>query len=421
MNLLFSIDHNCVDFMLNCIYSAEENGGADSYHVFVLHSDLVKEVQEKIQSLVPSSVSCEFIDVPEDLFEGFPVTNRYPKQIYYRLAAAKLLPEYLDRILYMDVDTLVLNPLSELYEADFEGNLFMACTHTKKFLSFINQVRLDVGENVPYVNTGIMMMNLPLMRNEVNLDDIRQYANENKHRFILPDQDILTALYGHRVKVVDALKYNLSDRGIDFYNADPSHEKIDLDWVRNNTVIVHYYGRNKPWKGFYIGILDVLYEEQLARNRKRRYRNNNIKKQVEVINQQLKELVGIYRGAVSHLNISDNEFWIWYSLIMMDGEYSQQDICNMWSFSKQTVNTIIAHFVKKELITLEIVPGTRNRKIIRLTEEGRKYGERIVLPVAEAEQSAFEKLPGEDKNAFTCVLGKYIEILKGEFHETADR
>ena len=29
MNLLFSIDHNCVDFMLNCIYSAEENGGAE--------------------------------------------------------------------------------------------------------------------------------------------------------------------------------------------------------------------------------------------------------------------------------------------------------------------------------------------------------------------------------------------------------
>ena len=52
MNLLFSIDHNCVDLMLNCIYSAEENGGADSYHVFVLHSDLVKEVQEKIQSPV---------------------------------------------------------------------------------------------------------------------------------------------------------------------------------------------------------------------------------------------------------------------------------------------------------------------------------------------------------------------------------
>lgn len=420
MNLLFSIDKNCVDLLLNCIYSIEENGGADSYHAFVLHSDLTKDVQEKIQSLAPASVYCEFITVPEDLFAGFPETKRYPKQIYYRLAAANLLPVYVDRVLYMDVDTLVINPLSELYEDDFEDNIFMACTHTKKFLSFINQLRLDVGENVPYVNTGIMMMNLPLMRAEVDLDDIQQYAIENKNFLILPDQDILTALYGHRVKVVDALKYNLSDRDIDFHNADPSNEKIDLDWVRNNTVIVHYYGRNKPWKGFYIGILDVLYEEQLTRDRKRRYMNNNTKEQLEVINQQLKELVGIYRGAVSHLNISDNEFWIWYSLIMMDGEYSQQDICNMWSFSKQTVNTIIAHLVKKELITLEVVPGTRNRKIIRLTEEGRNYGESIVLPVAEAEQRAFEKLPDEDRAVFTCVIGKYIENLKGEFYETAD-
>ena len=112
---------------------------------------------------------------------------------------------------------------------------------------------------------------------------------------------------------------------------------------------------------------------------------------------------------------------MWHSLIIINEEYSKHDIFNILSFSKQAINTIIAHLVKKELITLEIVPGTRNRKIIRLTEEGRKYGERIVLPVAEAEQSAFEKLPDEDKDAFTCVLGKYIEILKGEFHETADR
>ena len=34
MNLLFSIDHNCVDLMLNCIYSAEENGGADALGIF---------------------------------------------------------------------------------------------------------------------------------------------------------------------------------------------------------------------------------------------------------------------------------------------------------------------------------------------------------------------------------------------------
>ena len=107
----------------------------------------------------------------------------------------------------------------------------------------------------------------------------------------------------------------------------------------------------------------------------------NAREQLEMINQQMKELVGIYRGIVSRSGISENEYWIWYALIIMDGEYSQQDICNSWSLSKQTVNTIVMNMAKKGLVSLEVVPGTRNRKIIRLTQAGKEYGENIVKPV----------------------------------------
>ena len=147
--------------------------------------------------------------------------------------------------------------------------------------------------------------------------------------------------------------------------------------------------------------------------------NNDTKSQLELINQQLKELAGIYRDAIETPNISTNEFWIWYSLVIMDGEYSQQDICSAWSLSKQTVNTIITHLTKKGYVSLEVVPGTRNRKIIRLTEEGRRYGESIVTPISNAEERAFEKLSDEDKTAFSAILTRYIDILKGELDGTA--
>lgn len=146
--------------------------------------------------------------------------------------------------------------------------------------------------------------------------------------------------------------------------------------------------------------------------------NNDTKSQLELINQQLKELAGIYRDAIETPNISTNEFWIWYSLVIMDGEYSQQDICSAWSLSKQTVNTIITHLTKKGYVSLEVVPGTRNRKIIRLTEEGRRYGESIVTPISNAEERAFEKLSDEDKTAFSAILTRYIDILKGELDGT---
>ena len=144
--------------------------------------------------------------------------------------------------------------------------------------------------------------------------------------------------------------------------------------------------------------------------------NYTTKEQLEIINQQIKELAGIYKTAVSNLGISENEFWIWYALINMEDKLSQQDICDMWSFSKQTVNTIISHMVKNNYATLEVVPGTRNRKNICLTEEGRKFGESIIVPISNAEVQALERIPLQERIAYLAVLEKYVKLLKKEIH-----
>ena len=94
------------------------------------------------------------------------------------------------------------------------------------------------------------------------------------------------------------------------------------------------------------------------------------------VNKQIKEMIGVYRDAVKHLDISESEFWVWYTLVAMDGDHTQQDICAMWSLPKQTVNTAIAHMRLRRYATLEAMPRTRNRKIIRLTAEGRRFGEK---------------------------------------------
>ncbi len=148
---------------------------------------------------------------------------------------------------------------------------------------------------------------------------------------------------------------------------------------------------------------------------------NATKEQMETINQQIKDLASIYRNAVSDIGISENEFWIWYALINIDGVFSQQDICGIWSFSKQTVNTIISHMVKEKYATLEVVPGTRNRKNIRLTAEGRRYGESIILPITGAEQRALDRIPMDERAACAAVLSKYINLLREEIHRTEGR
>lgn len=260
-NLLFCVNQKMLGLMSACLKSLLRSGGYGYYDVFVLHSDLEESIQRAMERDFQERVTFHFLQVPEELFADFPETARYPRQIYYRLAAPLLLPRELDRILYLDVDVVVINSLRTFYEMDFESSYFVGCTHTREFLTKLNQARLQSDKAVAYINTGVLLMNLNVLRQVIRLEEISAYVREHEKALILPDQDILTALYGDKIKLADSLRYNLSDRVLNFYNGSHPKEKRDVNWVRRNTAIIHYCGRNKPWNEGYTGTLGVFYRE----------------------------------------------------------------------------------------------------------------------------------------------------------------
>lgn len=260
-NLLFCVNQKMLGLLGTCLKSILRSGGFARYDVYVLHSDLDSSIQRAMER--DFCASFHFVEVPERLFADFPETGRYPKQIYYRLAAPLLLPDTLERILYLDVDMVVINSLRELYETDFGDNYYVGCTHTREFLTKLNQARLQSEKAVAYINTGVLLMNLNRLREVIHLEEISAYVREHEKALILPDQDILTALYGDKIQLADSLRYNLSDRMLAFYNGAHPRDKLDVDWVRRNTAIVHYCGRNKPWSDGYTGTLGVFYRELL--------------------------------------------------------------------------------------------------------------------------------------------------------------
>lgn len=142
-----------------------------------------------------------------------------------------------------------------------------------------------------------------------------------------------------------------------------------------------------------------------------------IKNQIDTINQKINELNSLYRAAAIKSGISDGEISIWSLLLHSQEEYSQQDLADSLYLPKQTVNSIISNFVKKNLVFLEHVPGTRNKKVIRLTKEGREYGESRVSWIFQAEEKAMEETDPEEIKAYVSMLEKYIGRLKEEIEK----
>ena len=260
-HILVTLDRNYLKVLSVMLYSLSQSDPEGVYTVYVVNNTLTEEDFASLSALLPRTELVN-VRVPEDLLQNAPVSDRYPTEMYYRLFAARYLPQQLERILYLDTDLVVLHSLRSLYQIDFDSKLFAAASHIEsRTFRELNRRRLHLSEHAKYLNSGVMMMNLALLRKE-SPQTIIDYIQSRKATLLLPDQDVLNALYADRTVPLDPLVYNLGEKYLRLKNLHlPPQEKLTLDWVRSNTAIVHYYGRNKPWKEHYRGSLGIFYHE----------------------------------------------------------------------------------------------------------------------------------------------------------------
>ena len=260
-HILVTLDRNYLKVLSVMLSSLSQSDPEGVYTVYVVNNTLTEEDFASLSALLPRTELVN-VQVSEDLLQNAPVSDRYPTEMYYRLFAARYLPQQLERILYLDPDLVVLHSLRSLYQIDFDGKLFAAASHIEsRTFRELNRRRLHLSEHAKYLNSGVMMMNLALLRKE-SPQTIIDYIQSHKATLLLPDQDVLNALYADRTVPLDPMVYNLGEKYLRLKNLHlPPQEKLTLDWVRSNTAIVHYYGRNKPWKEHYRGSLGIFYHE----------------------------------------------------------------------------------------------------------------------------------------------------------------
>ncbi|HHZ11201.1 MAG TPA: glycosyltransferase family 8 protein [Acholeplasmataceae bacterium] len=260
MNILVTLNRNYLRQLKVLIHSMLLSNPEVFFDFYVISKDLTDEDLEDLQRTDPERLSFNRIHFDDALLEGAPTSSRYPLEIYYRLFAAKILPESVKKILYLDPDIVVINSLKELYATEFDGAYFVGATHVRNLLRKFNRLRCKAKKNAQYLNTGVLLMNVEKLREEQDVQEVYDFIDRFRFFLALPDQDIIFGLYGDKVKLVDYLKYNLSDRML-LRERILNRRKYDVEWVRKNSVIIHYFGRNKPWKRKYRGILDVFYKE----------------------------------------------------------------------------------------------------------------------------------------------------------------
>lgn len=255
MNILVTLNRGYLYQLCVMLSSLIKSNPDTEFDVYVMNASLTEADFEAVRQRIPVD-KCRLIDIKtgENEFADAPITDRYPREMYFRIFAAKYLPESLDRILYLDPDIVVLGSVKELYETKLDGYYYAAASHVKEVMRMINKIRLGMDDEGPYINSGVMLMNLELLRSSQSEEEVYNYIRDNEKLLILPDQDVLSGLYSDKIYPLEPLRYNMTERLMMYHMMTPEN-------VRNISAIVHYIGRNKPWKDSYIGKLGVFYEE----------------------------------------------------------------------------------------------------------------------------------------------------------------
>lgn len=179
---------------------------------------------------LPDYIRC--IDVSEQRYfrkNGPNVYRLWTWMVLMRAALTKVFPD-LDRILSLDVDTIVNQNIDELWDLPI-GDYYLAGvpepTKTKA--------------NATYVNMGAVMFNLKMLR-ETQMDE-KIIKSLNKDRFRFAEQDCMNLLLGNRIMKLSSI-YNANDWTEKVENPKIYHFACDKKW--NQRPIVKYY-ESIPW------------------------------------------------------------------------------------------------------------------------------------------------------------------------------
>lgn len=266
IQILCALDANYLPQLRVLLTSIRLNNPGETFGLYLMHSGLPECELEGLERWC-GEAGWEFHSVSVDaaLFDGAPVTAQYPREMYYRLLAGQMLPDSLSRVLYLDPDILVINPLRELWETDMQGNMFAAAAHTGKTELANNVNRIRLGTDHDYYNSGVLLIDLERCRSEVSPDELFAFVREHRRELVMPDQDLLNAVYGDSILPLDDALWNYDARNFNNYVLRSTGGQ-DMSWVMENTAILHFCGKAKPWKPNYIYRFGVLYRhyERLA-------------------------------------------------------------------------------------------------------------------------------------------------------------
>lgn len=236
IEIAFAINEGYVTPLCTVIFSILKNNVNQSIRFHVCGSGLSKNSRQRLDEICSRcpQASIEYIEINDKMFDGINMSIKHISiETYFRFLLAELLPD-IDRVLYMDADIIVDGSLSALWNIDMQDNLLAGVRD--EYIESVNikhKKQIGLSQDSLYVNAGILLMNLRLLRAELPGKRLIEMTKELENKISYQDQDVLNIACHQRIMELKPT-----------WNMTYDSAMISDDDV---PIIIHYNGPDKPW------------------------------------------------------------------------------------------------------------------------------------------------------------------------------
>lgn len=264
LNIVFASDDNYVSLLMIAAISLLENNvkDFDLINIYILDDGISKSSKQKINSLTDkysckinfiktkdlNSLNINIVDL-EKKYTGVSLTT------YARLFLSSLLPDDLNKVIYLDCDAIIMDSFKDLWGMDITDYY---CAGVLDTMNETIKGLYGFNESDEYINAGFLFVNLEKWRND-NVEQLFiKFLYEHQNEFYYHDQGVINNVFKNRIKIVEP-KYNLQF-GFQYYDYDLARKfrgirteyytKKIVDESRDNPVFLHFCGHefDNPWR-----------------------------------------------------------------------------------------------------------------------------------------------------------------------------
>ena len=256
MDVLYTCDNNYVWQMgISMVSLFENNTNEKEITIYHIGSNISDENKDKLNEIIKKYnrkiVFCDISDL--DLPSSLQANGRWPLICYARLYAYRIILN-VDRLLYLDCDTIILSDLHELFTDTYSDKIIYGA---KDFIGSNYKKLIGMPVKAPNINGGVLLFNLKKYGKIHPAERIDRFVKKFGKRISYADQDVVNGTFWRKFGYLDA-SYDIMSimRCFEYKeivllkHPKACYTESEVKDALNNPRIIHFTGNyrfTRPW------------------------------------------------------------------------------------------------------------------------------------------------------------------------------